>query len=57
MLKSEFDSYVRRMEADTKESKVNQLVELSKKLLPIVDQLGQSVSHIPVDLEGNTWAN
>jgi 8-oxo-dGTP diphosphatase len=57
MLKSEFDSYVRRMEADTKESKVNQLVELSKKLLPIVDQLGQSVSHIPADLEGNTWAD
>lgn len=57
MLKSEFDSYVRRIEADTKESKVNQLVELSKKLLPIVDQLGQSVSHIPADLEGNTWAD
>lgn len=56
MLKSEFDSYIRRMESDSKESKVNQLVELAKKLLPIIDQLGQSVSHIPADLEDNTWA-
>lgn len=56
MLKSEFDSYIRRMESDSKEWKINQLVELSKKLLPIIDQLGQSVSHIPVDLEDNTWA-
>ena len=36
---------------------MNQLVDLAKRLLPIVDQLGQSVSHIPADLEGNTWAN
>lgn len=56
MLKSEFDSYIRRIEADSKESKINQLVELSKKLLPIIDQLGQSVSHIPADLEANTRA-
>lgn len=56
MLKSEFDSYIRRMESDSKEWKVNQLVELAKKLLPIIDQLGQSVSHIPADLEANTWA-
>ena len=56
MLKSEFDSYIRRMESDSKEWKINQLVELAKKLLPIIDQLGQSVSHIPADLEDNTWA-
>ncbi len=56
MLKSEFDSYIRRMESDSKEWKINQLIELAKKLLPIIDQLGQSVSHIPADLEDNTWA-
>jgi 8-oxo-dGTP diphosphatase len=56
MLKSEFDSFVRRVEWESKEGKVQQLVELSKKLLPIVDQLWQSVSHIPADLEDNTWA-
>ncbi len=57
MLKSEFDSYVRRVEGDNKESKVQQLVELVKKLTPIIDQLGQSVTHMPADLEDNTWAS
>ncbi len=56
MLKSEFDSFVRRVEWEAKEGKVQQLVELSKKLLPIVDQLWQSVSHTPADLVDNTWA-
>lgn len=57
MVKSEFDSYVKRVEADSKEGKVNQLVEVAKKMLPIVDQLWQSVHHIPADLETNTWAS
>lgn len=57
MVKWEFDSYVRRVEAETKESKVNQLVDVAKKLLPIVDQLWQSVHHMPADLESNTWAS
>ncbi len=56
MLKSEFDSYVRRMESDEKEGKVGALIDVAKKLLPIVDQLGQSVSHIPADLDSNTRA-
>jgi molecular chaperone GrpE (heat shock protein) len=56
MLKSEFDSLVRRTENDAKESKVNQLIELAKKLTPIIDQLGQTVAHIPVELTDNTWA-
>lgn len=57
MLKSEFDSLVRRTENDSKEGKVNQLVELAKKLTPIIDQLGQTVSHIPAELADNTWAS
>lgn len=56
MLKSEFDSFVRRVEGDNKEAKVQQLVDLVKKLTPIIDQLGQSVSHIPAELVDNTWA-
>lgn len=56
MLKGEFDSYVRRVEWDNKEAKVQQLVDLTKKLTPIIDQLGQSVSHMPADLQENTWA-
>ncbi len=56
MLKSEFDSFVRRVEGDNKEAKVQQLVDLVKKLTPIIDQLGQSVSHTPAELEDNTWA-
>jgi molecular chaperone GrpE (heat shock protein)/8-oxo-dGTP pyrophosphatase MutT (NUDIX family) len=57
MLKSEFDSYVRRMESDAKEGKVGQLVELAKKLLPIIDQLWQSVAHIPTELLDNNWVS
>lgn len=57
MLKSEFDSLVRRTENDSKEGKINQLVELAKKLTPIIDQLGQTVSHIPAELADNTWAS
>jgi molecular chaperone GrpE len=56
MLKSEFDSLVRRTENDGKESKVNQLIDLAKKLTPIIDQLGQTVAHIPTELTDNTWA-
>jgi len=56
MIKSEFDSYVRRVEGENKEAKAQQLVDLAKKLLPIVTQLGQSVDHLPADLEENTRA-
>lgn len=55
MLKSEFDSYVRRIEGDAQESKLQQLIEVVQKLSPIIDQLGQSVEHIPEDLQENTW--
>lgn len=54
MLKSEFDSYVKRVEWDDKESKLQQLVDVVKKLSPIIDHLGQSIDHIPDDLQWNT---
>ena len=55
MLKSDFDSYVKRVEWEDKETKLNHLIDTVKKLTPIIDHLGQSIDHIPDDLQGNTW--
>lgn len=55
MLKSEFDSYVRRMQVEQQEGKTTYLIDAIKKMLPIIEHLEQSVDHIPTDLQDNTW--
>lgn len=55
MLKGEFDSYVKRVQGEDKENKLAHLIDTVKRLSPIIDQLGQSIDHIPDDLEWNTW--
>ena len=57
MLKYDFDSYQRRVESDNKEQKTQILIDLMKKLLPLIDQLSYSVANIPAELEGNKWAD
>ena len=53
MLKYDFDSFQRRVEQDSKENKSQALVDIMKKLLPLIDQLGYSVDHIPEELLDN----
>jgi|GEM_PF-2626587 len=57
MLKYDFDSYQRRMENDAKENKSQALIDIMKKLLPLIDQLSYSVDHMPEDLKGNKRAD
>ena len=57
MLKYDFDSYQRRVEGDNKEQKAQTLIDVMKKLLPLIDQLSYSVEHMPEDLQGNKWAD
>ena len=57
MLKYDFDSYQRRVEQDAKENKSQVLMDLMKKLLPMIDQLSATVEHIPEDMKGNKWAD
>ncbi len=57
MLKYDFDSYQRRVEQDNKEGKSQTLIDIMKKLLPVIDQLSFSVDHMPEDLKGNKWAD
>lgn len=57
MLKYDFDSYQRRVESDNKEQKAQTLIDLMKKVLPLIDQLTYSVEHMPEDLQGNKWAD
>lgn len=53
MLKSEFDAFIKRVQSDENEAKLQQFSDLLEKILPIVDQLGQTIDHIPEDLRGN----
>lgn len=57
MLKYDFDSYQRRVEQDNKEGKSQVLIDIMKKLLPMIDQLSYSVDHMPEDLQGNKRAD
>lgn len=57
MLKYDFDAYQRRMEADGKDQKSQALIDLMKKLLPLIDQLSYSVEHMPEDMQGNKRAD
>lgn len=57
MLKYDFDSYQRRVEQDGKDNKAQTLIDIMKKLLPLIDQLSYSVDHMPEDLKDNKWAD
>lgn len=57
MLKYDFDSYQRRVEQDNKEGKSQTLIDIMKKLLPMIDQLSYSVDHMPEELKDNKWAD
>ena len=56
MLKYDFDSFQRRVEQDAKDNKAQMLVDLMKKLLPVIDQLSHTVAHMPTDLTDNERA-
>lgn len=57
MLKYDFDSYQRRVEQEGKEQKSKSIVDIMKKILPIIDQLSYSVEHMPEEMQGNTRAD
>jgi len=55
-LKMDMDSYVIRTESAQKESKVQWLIEIARKLLPSVYQLHLMTSSCPQELENNSRA-
>ncbi len=57
MLKYDFDSYQRRIEQESKNQRAESIVDIMKKILPIIDQLSYSVEHMPEDMKSNTWAD
>lgn len=55
-LKMDFDSYQKRMDSQQHDAKRDALINVVWKLLPSIDQLLQTVDHIPEELEWHAWA-
>lgn len=56
LLKNDFDSYKRRVEENEKKQKIEQLINITQKIIPIVEDLRKTLDSMPKDLESNSWA-
>ncbi len=56
ILKNDFDSYKSRVEKAQKDQELNTLIDVSKKMIPIIEELRKTLDNMPEDLEWNSWA-
>lgn len=54
--RADFENYRKRVEAEKEQAKKLGQMQSVVKLLPILDTIERAISHLPKELEGNSWA-
>ena len=55
--RADFENYRKRVEAEKEQAKQTGKMQAVMKLLPIIDNIDRAVAHLPVELQGNAWAD
>ena len=55
--RADFENYRKRVEVEKEQAKQTGKTQAVMKLLPVIDNIDRAVAHLPVELQGNAWAD
>lgn len=55
-VRADFENYRKRVQQEKEMARADGKVTAIMKLIPVVDNIERAISHVPKDLEDNTWA-
>jgi molecular chaperone GrpE (heat shock protein) len=54
-LSEEFEAYRKRISNQQEQQKIQNLIDIIKKIIPLVEQLRISIENIPKDIQNHKW--